>query len=242
MLDTRTVTLWIRGILLRMDHARVWRGIGLAAAFSVGLLGLRVALFYELTFGYMVWNLLLAALPLGFVVVLKKRLRTSSWLDAPNILLTALWLGFLPNSFYLVTDLIHIAEVTNQTLLFDSVMHFSFAVTGLMLGYAAVIPVHQALLARVSRASAHRVMAGVFLLCGYAIYLGRYMRWNTWDVLINPIGLLSNVVDSLTSPHEGAPLILTTLLFFWLISVLYIVLHMMQPSILSGKHPRKQVK
>lgn len=225
-----------------MDHAQRWRGIGLAVVFSVGLLGLRVVLFHSFLFGYMVWNILLAGVPLGVAALLMKRLQTSSWLDTPNVLLTALWLGFLPNSFYVVTDLIHIAEVSNETLLFDSVMLFSFAVAGLLLGYAAVIPVHRALLRRVNRASAHRVIAGVFFLCGYAIYLGRYMRWNTWDVLINPIGLLSNVTDSLTNPHEGAPLLLTTALFFLLISVGYLVVCLTVPGVVPGKRPRKQVK
>ncbi len=225
-----------------MDHAQRWRGIGLAVVFSVVLLGLRVILFDSFLFGYMLWNILLAGVPLGVVIILMRRLQRSSWLDTPNVLLTALWLGFLPNSFYVVTDLIHIAEVSNKTLLFDSVMLFSFAVAGLLLGYAAVLPVHQALLRRVNRASAHRVIAGIFLLCGYAIYLGRYMRWNTWDVLINPIGLLSNITDSLTSPHEGAPLLLTTFLFFMLISVGYLVLCFMQPGVLPGKPRRKQVK
>ena len=225
-----------------MDHAKSWRGIGLLAAFSVGLLGLRILLFHEFTFGYMVWNLLLAVLPAGLAILLLKRLQSSSWLDTPNILITALWLGFLPNSFYLVTDLIHIAEVTTKTLLFDSVMLFSFAITGLLLGFLAVVPVHQALLRRVNRHSAHRVIAGIFLLCGYAIYLGRYMRWNTWDVLINPIGLLSNVTDSLTNPHEGAPLLLTTGLFFSLIAVLYVVLISTLPGLLSGKRHTKKVK
>lgn len=212
---------------------------------SIGLLLTRFVAYREFTFGYMVWNLLLAALPLVASVWLARRLATESWLTKENLVLTALWLGFLPNSFYVITDLIHIAEVSSNQILFDSVMLFSFAVTGLALGYASVILIHKALRQRLQHASTNRLVTVIFLACGYAIYLGRYMRWNTWDVLINPIGLLSNVADSIVNPSESSPAVQTTLLFFIFISVGYLTVLQLFPGALrttSGKQRSKRVK
>lgn len=231
-----------------MKRDGFWKGLCLAAAGSLALYVARVATYQDFTFGYMIWNLLLAALPLAFVLLLVKRLATDSWLDKTNILLTLLWLGFLPNSFYLVTDLIHIAEVSSRTVLFDSVMLLSFALTGLLLGYTSVVLVHRELRSRLAARSSDRIVALIILACSFAIYLGRYMRWNTWDVIINPIGLVANVVDSLVVPQEGSPMLQTTLLFFGFLGVLYVVIVWLLPEALdvhhstSGKRRLKKVK
>ncbi len=231
-----------------MKREALWRGVSLAVAASVALSLARIVLYQELLFGYMLWNLFLALLPLGFCLLLVYRLKTQSWLEKFNLLLTILWLGFLPNSFYLVTDLIHIAEVGSRTILYDSVMLLSYALTGLLLGYISVILVHKELRKRLQARSTDRVIAGVFLLSSFAIYLGRYMRWNTWDVIINPIGLLANVVDSLIVPREGSPLLQTTLLFFGFLGLLYLIILQFWPTALhkavptSGKRRAKKVE
>lgn len=204
-----------------MKQARSWAGVGLVVGISLLLYVLRLV-GYGNYFSYMVWNLLLAVIPFGLGIYLIKRLANTSWLATPNLLLTVVWLGFLPNSFYMVTDLIHVAEVDTSTIVFDTVMLLSFAITGLLLGYASVLMIHKALLQRVRRRSAAYIIALVFLLCSYAIYLGRYMRWNTWDVLINPLGLIANIIDSFVVPQEGSPMLQTTLLFFVFIGGLYL--------------------
>ena len=215
---------------MKWDGVR--RGIVLAVLGSIALFLVRVLMYRELTFGYMNWNLFLAVLPLGFALLLIRSLAVRAWLGKVNLLLTALWLGFLPNSFYMVTDLIHIAEVEQQTIVFDSVMLLMYAVVGLMLGYASVILVHQQLRRRLAARSTDRLIAFVLFLCSFAIYLGRYMRWNTWDVLINPIGLVGNIVDSLIVPREGSPMFQTTFLFFGFLSLLYVIILQFWPKAL----------
>lgn len=217
-----------------MERVRVWRGLAAAAAISIVLYIARVILFNDFTFGYMIWNLLLAALPFCIGVVLIDRLTGRLWSEPSNLLLTVLWLGFLPNSFYIVTDLIHIAEVTSKTIVFDAVMFLSFTITGLLLGYGSVLMIHRQLRLRHRKQRADLVVAIIFLACSYAIYLGRYMRWNTWDVIINPIGLLSNILDSLVIPRDGAPMLETTLVFFAFLSSFYIVALWLWPEALHG--------
>lgn len=215
-----------------MKQDGLWRSVGLEAGGSVALYIIRVVAYRDATFGYMTWNLLLAALPLMFCAFLVTNLASESWLSKKNLLATALWLGFLPNSFYLVTDLIHIAEVGSGTVLFDSVMLLSFALTGLLIGYASLVLVHRELRQRLNARSANTIVAIILLACSFAIYLGRYMRWNTWDVIINPIGLLANVVDSIIVPQEGSPVLQTTLLFFGFLGLTYLVILQLWPGAL----------
>lgn len=224
-----------------MERSRLVNALGILGATSIGLLVVRWLSVGNMEFGYMAWNLLLAVLPLLFVWILVERLKNVAWsTDWISIVLCVLWLGFLPNSFYIVTDLIHLAEVTNQTLLYDSVMMFVFSITGFTLGYAAVIPMHQQLRRRLKPFQADSIIGFVFLLCSYAIFLGRYMRWNTWDVLANPAGLIFDVSDSFVNPRAGGQVWSTTLLFFCVITALYMAILQFLPT--SGKKLFKRVK
>ncbi len=231
-----------------MDKAKLIKALGVLSGASVLLLVARFIVFGDLEFWYLTWNLLLAALPLLFVWLLLQRLRTSSWVSWQNAALTLLWLGFLPNSFYLVTDFIHLAEVSSSTIVFDAVMMMTFTLTGLLLGFASILPLHRLLRQRLVPATADGLIAIVFALCSFAIYLGRYMRWNTWDILVNPAGLLFNVSDSLVNPRTGGEAWSTTLLFFAYISVLYIAIIQFVPirvdssKLTSGKKTLKKVK
>lgn len=140
-----------------------------------------------------------------------------------NLALTFLWLAFLPNSFYIVTDFIHLHATGEVGLLYDIVMLSSFIFNGFVVGFMSLYMVHRELLLRVRRRDAHAVMGSVLLVCSFAIYLGRYMRWNTWDVLVNPAGILFDVSDYLINPAAKPQVFVTTITFFALLGSMYIV-------------------
>lgn len=220
------------------QRVRVVRGLVAAAAISIVLYVARVIFYGDFTFGYMIWNLVLAVIPFFIGVALIDRLQGRLWSEPANLALTLLWLGFLPNSFYVATDLIHIAEVTSRTIVFDAIMLLSFTIAGLLYGYGSVVMVHRELRKRHRKNRADLVVAIIFLACSYAIYLGRYMRWNTWDVIINPIGLISNILDSLVIPRDGAPMLETTALFFVFLGSFYLVALWLWPEVLHIKKTR----
>jgi uncharacterized membrane protein len=89
---------------------------------------------------YLPWNLFLAWLPLGIMAILIRLLRTRLWSDWLPIAVTIAWLLFLPNSFYLVSDYIHLQDVSDAAILYDVVMFTMFVFTGLLLGYASLPP------------------------------------------------------------------------------------------------------
>jgi uncharacterized membrane protein len=118
------------------------------------------------------------------------------------------WLCFLPNAPYLVTDFIHLQPRGGIPLWFDVVLFGSFGATGVLLGYVSVADVQSALAARAGRAVAALVAVGSLLLCGFGIYLGRFLRWNSWDVVTSPLGLGRQIAgfvwDPLSHPQTWA--------------------------------------
>jgi uncharacterized membrane protein len=178
---------------------------------------------------FLIWNLFLGWLPLGFAWWLSRRLGRRRWSEPGNLLLTFLWLGFLPNSFYLVSDLIHLHVTGEVSLLYDIVMFSLFIFNAYVAGFLSLFLVHRELLKRLSYYQAHTVVGAVLLVCSFAIYLGRSLRWNTWDVLVNPAGLLFDVSDRIINPGAHPQAIVTTSTFFILLGSMYMVIwHLVQ--------------
>ena len=191
---------------------------------SLLLFIIRVAGAYNFRYWFLFWNLLLAWIPLLLAVWLKRSLQRRRWMSWQNVSLTFLWLGFLPNSFYILSDMIHIHPTGEINILFDVVMFASFIFNAYMFGFISVYLVHQQLLRRTSVARAHLATGAALLACSFAIYLGRYLRWNTWDILIHPFGVLFDISHRLINPAAHPQTITTTFIFFVLLSSIYYVI------------------
>lgn len=203
-------------------HYRVLGAISFSYGVSVMLFLARSYDAGNPRYWFLLWNAFLGLLPLMFALFLRRLLRQKSWLRWQSILVTLLWLGFLPNSFYLVTDLIHLHQTGEVSLLYDVTLFTSFIINGLIVGLMSVFLVHSELLRRIRRREAHVLVGAVFLACGFAIYLGRYLRWNSWDILLNPAGILFDVSSQFISPATPG-ILATTLSFFLLLSASYVV-------------------
>lgn len=200
------------------------RAIVISNLVSVILFGLRVVGTDRTDYWFMFWNLFLAWTPLLFAWLLVIKLKTRSWKEPTPVLLTALWLGFLPNSFYLMSDLIHLQETGDIGLMFDIVVFLSFIWNGLLAGFISLFMVHKQLLKHRTRDFASWCIAGVLLLNSFALYLGRSLRWNTWDLLVSPAGLLFDVSERLIHPLSHPQVFVTTLTFFVLLGSMYMVI------------------
>jgi uncharacterized membrane protein len=215
---------------------RLALGLGLSSLLSVSLFVIRAIQYDTTRYAFLNWNLFLAWLPLVFALLLGAWLRKNPWVSWQGIVLTVLWLGFLPNSFYLVSDLIHLQTTTANHVLYDTVMLLSFAWNGLVLGFFSLYLVHLSLLKRLKRPQAHIAIASVLLICSFAIYLGRYLRWSTWDVLVNPAGILFDVSDRIINPSAHPQTFSTTFTFFLLLGSIYIVIWQFVAAIREQKH------
>lgn len=191
---------------------------------------------HALTFWYLMWNLLLAWLPLLFVFGLMRVIKSRGWTSWLGIVLTLLWLGFLPNSFYMVSDFIHLQDYQRVNIVFDAVMFSSFVLTGLLLGFTSLYLVHSELVKRLRAKSAWTWVAVVLALCSFAIYLGRDLRMSSWDVLTQPAGILFDVSDPLVNPRTHALAFTTTLTFFVFLMSLYVVVRQLAGALEQSDH------
>jgi uncharacterized membrane protein len=164
---------------------------------SSGMLGLRYLYTGQTHFKFLLWNLFLAWLPfllaLAAMRVQRRRL----------LLLVAafLWLLFLPNAPYMVTDLIHLSWRDHAPLWFDTLMIFSFAMTGLLLGFTSLYLMHTLVRKLWGAVTGWLFVSAALALSSFGIYLGRFMRWNSWDLFTNPGGVLFDVLDIAINPQ-----------------------------------------
>lgn len=191
---------------------------------SVVLFVLRITVTQTFGYWFLFWNLFLAWLPVLFAWLLMRALRTRVWPQPLPVFLTLLWLGFLPNSFYLMSDLIHLHSTGDIGVLYDAVFMLSFIWNGLVAGFLSMYWVHREIVRRHTVLVGAAIMAGVVLLTSFAIYLGRSLRWNTWDVLVNPAGILFDVSERVINPLDHPQALMTTVTFFMLIGSMYYVI------------------
>jgi uncharacterized membrane protein len=213
------------GALSRLNPRRQFiASLGFAMAVCLGLYLYAVLRGYGLKYEYLIWNLFLAAIPLALAIRLVFVLRRKRWSDWEPIGWTLAWLLFLPNSFYMITDLIHLRTVPHDTILYAAVLFISFIYLGALLGFSSLVLVHHELRRRLRPLTSANLIGGVLLACSFAIYIGRDLRWNSWDVIFNPAGLLFDISDRLLRPDAYPSMFVTLISFFVLLSSLYAVL------------------
>lgn len=172
-------------------------------------------------FWYLMWNLVLAWVPFGLSLWLRKLLRTRSWASWLSLVVTAVWLGFLPNTFYMLTDYVHLQDVARVDPIYDVAMFTALIATGVSLGFASLAIVHVELRRRLPAASAWRVIALILLLTSFAIYIGRDLRWNTWDIITSPAGILFDMSERIINPTAHSQTFVITVTYFVLLGVCY---------------------
>jgi uncharacterized membrane protein len=173
---------------------------------------------------WLVWNLVLAWIPflLALVVYDGHRRRSARAVLAP---LSLLWLVFFPNAPYILTDFVHLDGHLAAPLWFDGLMIASFAFTGLLLGYASLYLMQSVIRARFGALAGWAAAIGALALSSVGIYLGRFVRVNSWDVVTNPDFLYGIARPRIEDPFGNPELIAVSLLFTAFLSVTYLVVY-----------------
>lgn len=172
-------------------------------SFAFLILAVRIKITGSLFFSFLVWNLFLAGLPYLFSQILKQLHATNA-----NKLIQfgvfGLWLLFLPNSPYIITDLIHLQNESATMVWLDLLIVFVYAINGLLFGLFSMIDIYQILKSKYDVKNANFFMIYLCLLCGYGVYLGRFLRFNSWDLFTKPHILAYNIAHSLTNYNVWA--------------------------------------
>ncbi len=208
------------------------------AAFSLLCITMEIARIYRshtLTFIFLIWNLILAWVP--YLLSLK-----FAWSDIrkekiPLTITFSLWLLFLPNAPYIITDLIHLRIRETIPMWYDVLLVSSFAWLGLLLALLSMRNVHHKLKEYLPAFPLWCGVIIVFVSSGYGIYVGRFLRWNSWDFFTRPCYLLRYSVIELTHPMRHADLIAVTLIFSLILSLSYITIYLISTTpVLNNSH------
>jgi len=185
-------------------------------AFTFFLLIIRIIMSNELTYIFLAWNLFLAWIP--FALSQKLSTINNRW---KIFFITGLWLLFLPNAPYIITDFLHLKQRTPIPYWYDILLLFSAALNGLLLGLVSLLTVEKFLAHRYGNKISAFIILCSFFLCSFGIYMGRYLRWNSWDIIVNPGEVAADVLERVFNPFDHFGTWSVTILFGSFFYVMY---------------------
>ena len=177
---------------------------------SIFLLMVRMKLTLSFQFIFLVWNLFLAFVP--FMVTLY--LSSKQDLSKLQLALTFLaWLLFLPNAPYLITDLIHLQLSIGKLFWLDALVISSFAINGLLCYLNSIKDMKAILQEHVPKKWVTLGFHFVPFLAAYGVFLGRFLRYNSWDILHQPFRIALDSLLILVNPVTHYKIWLFTIVF-----------------------------
>ncbi|WP_298736600.1 DUF1361 domain-containing protein [uncultured Chitinophaga sp.] len=171
-----------------------------SVSFSIALLLVRIIQTGSQQYAFLLWNLFLAWVPF-LISSLMTAYTAASWRLPLWIPAVALWITYLPNAPYILTDLVHLPE-GGAPVWFDLILILSFAWSGLIMGFQSIRQMQDIVLARFPRWPVQLYVFPVMMLCGWGIYIGRFLRWNSWDLVVRPGPLLQQTSRMVLHPIE----------------------------------------
>lgn len=137
------------------------------------------------------------------------------------MLVSLAWLAFIPNSFYLISDFIHLQDVGQKNILFDTTLFTVIILTGLMIGFYSIELISSEFKKRFSTRVVNTLIALIFFISSFGIYIGRDLRWNSWDIIINPGGLLLDLIGRFSNFSNYPSMLVVILSYSFLLMSLY---------------------
>jgi uncharacterized membrane protein len=163
-------------------------------------------------FIFLVWNLFLAWIPFMISGLFKKIINADKW---KQVIVFVTWLLFFPNALYIVTDLIHLEQETSVPKWYDAILLFSSSAIGVIMAFVSLLRIEKFMVHKFNHRSVELIVFAILFLGSFGVYLGRFLRWNSWDIISNPLGLMSSVGQRFVFPLQhsqtwGITIILTT--------------------------------
>jgi len=192
----------------------------------------------------LVWNLFLAWIPFGLAFLAHSLSWKRTWLYLAIPFFAFLWLIFFPNAPYILTDLQYLNRVTTPVpLWFDIILLVWFSWTGVLLGLVSLYLMHEIVQRNFGRWLGWIFVLIVSGLSSAGIYVGRFMRWNSWDILGNPTELAMDILGLVIDPSLRL-LAFTTLFavfFLFVYLTLYTFAHLFREQV-EQTAPQKAAK
>jgi uncharacterized membrane protein len=198
-----------------------------ASLVSISLALFRMTRSDSLNYRFLVWNLLLAWIPFLFAVVAYASAITRKPVMYIVIFACAIaWLIFFPNAPYILTDFQHLSITDIYVpVWFDVILLIWFAWTGLLLGIVSLYLMQEIVNRWINPAAGWMFAVAVIVLSSFGIYLGRFGRWNSWDLWQNPTAVGRDVYDVLRHPKANLSVLGFTLIFTLFFFFIYLAIY-----------------
>jgi uncharacterized membrane protein len=200
-------------------------GLIVGTYISTILLLVRMVLSGKITHLWLFWNLFLAWIPFILSHLMVRNFHPLRRFPIFFALLGFCWLLFLPNAPYIVTDLKHLKIVPGIPFWFDLVLLTSFAINGLYLGLYSISHIQGVISSLYGQKRAWFLIGAILYLTSLGLYLGRILRWNSWDIISNPKGLLADILHLILNPFENLYIHLVILLVTVVLLLFYRVFY-----------------
>ncbi len=198
---------------------------------SVLLVGARVAYSDSIRYAHMLWNLFLAWIPfiMAYIAYMLSWKRALLYLIVP--LFALMWLAFFPNAPYLITDFQHLSEGFGEApVWYDVILLIWFSWSGMLLGAVSLYLMQEIVKKEFGKLIGWALVLSVSVMSSFGVYLGRFERWNSWDLLHNFDEILRDTWQVLTHLNKSAIgfTALYTVFFLFVYLTLYAFGHLLQ--------------
>lgn len=190
-------------------------------AFIGLLLSIRILYAGRLNYLFLAWNLFLAWIPFFTSSLFTYAGNKGRW---KIFFIFCCWLAFFPNGLYIITDLIHLEEESSVPKWFDAILLFSSSVAGLIMAFVSLYRVEKFLTKLFGRKTVTLLTLLLLFLGSFGVYLGRFLRWNSWDIISNPFRLIISILHRIVSPIDhfqtwGITCLLTALFYLLYLAI-----------------------
>jgi uncharacterized membrane protein len=201
----------------------------LSSCFSCFLLLARMVVTGTIEYIFLPWNLFLAFIPYRItwwmsrnISIIENKIKLVAAL--------ALWLLFIPNSFYIITDLFHLIHVRSAPKWFDLLLIFSFAWNGILFGIISLRRVELIVSIMKGKSFSIFMVLAVMWLSAFGIYIGRFLRFNSWDVITDPFSLLAEITNMIIHPFQNGYAWAMTMCYAVFMTLLYFTVKKLSES------------
>lgn len=158
-----------------------------------------VVWYFPTNFNFLIWNVFLAIVPFDLALWIRAT-KSTRWLKWG---LTAVWVVFFPNTMYMVTDFSHLSSIgtglMTETQFFNYAILASGVLMGMLFGMSSAHAVAIAYFGEKKSLQTLAFYAGLSLLSAFGIYLGRFLRLNSWELVTDMHGVLTQVAQAFTT-------------------------------------------
>ena len=203
---------------LLFDQSKIFSTFIGLSVFSLFILIIRMKLTDSYYYLFLVWNLFLAFIPFAISTYLSldQKLNNISFL-----MISMVWLLFLPNAPYIITDLFHLQYSHPNRIWLDVLTISAFAVTGMYFFYQSLLTMETVFKTKFGIITSTYITPLLIVLVAFGMYLGRYLRFNSWEILSQPFSIFESIIEIIFNPKTHYSAWLFTTLFALFLAVFY---------------------